>query len=513
MAILRTLVLLFMAVLGPSAAHALQLSVHERYIYATGVLDDGDPIQLRAALAVNGNARGIVFINVGGTDLAAGLAVARIIAQRNWQTFAVGYCMSACAVAFAAGAQRQFASGEHPRRTLLGFTAAYDRTGAAASDVNQQVMRFLRERLGARFDELLFKMPIDRAADAGAMLRFRDVARNTTADRTALFCPSGQAALADCASQTGHDALSIGLLTSAATADLPIPNDLRPKPELFGRAAGSPADAFVDRLKSYGATLCAGATTCVQRWEAALPVYQRQKANRAVAMGVGTAGWGFSDDQETFDLAAKRATYLCNHASNNKKLCRLVAVNDIEVGHVYAAVDADARQAMDRLKSEARPKAGEVNPAVASAMARAEYRVKDLIAATPEAIEGVRTWSTSALVEALGNSAVALIDVQGPGSEAIPTSVHFWEGGLAFADATADSAFDKRFVDMLQIAVPDKAKPVVFFCKDSRCWHAVNAAIRASRAGYSAGWYRDGQDAWSAAKLPTVRKLPAAVLN
>ena len=46
------------------------------------------------------------------------------------------------------------------------------------------------------------------------------------------------------------------------------------------------------------------------------------------------------------------------------------------------------------------------------------------------------------------------------------------------------------------------ARPLVFYCR-SDCWLSWNAVKRAASLGYtSVYWYRDGLDAWEAAKLP-----------
>ncbi|WP_404942704.1 rhodanese-like domain-containing protein, partial [Pseudomonas poae] len=48
----------------------------------------------------------------------------------------------------------------------------------------------------------------------------------------------------------------------------------------------------------------------------------------------------------------------------------------------------------------------------------------------------------------------------------------------------------------------------VFYCR-SDCWLSWNAVKRAANLGYtSVYWYRDGLDAWEAAKLPVATAQP-----
>lgn len=54
----------------------------------------------------------------------------------------------------------------------------------------------------------------------------------------------------------------------------------------------------------------------------------------------------------------------------------------------------------------------------------------------------------------------------------------------------------------------DLTRPLVFYCR-SDCWLSWNAVKRAANLGYtSVYWYRDGLDAWEAAKLPVMAATP-----
>ncbi|WP_248731852.1 PQQ-dependent catabolism-associated CXXCW motif protein [Pseudomonas sp. MWU13-2517] len=54
----------------------------------------------------------------------------------------------------------------------------------------------------------------------------------------------------------------------------------------------------------------------------------------------------------------------------------------------------------------------------------------------------------------------------------------------------------------------DLTRPLVFYCR-SDCWLSWNAVKRAANLGYtSVYWYRDGLDAWEAAKLPVATAQP-----
>ena len=53
-------------------------------------------------------------------------------------------------------------------------------------------------------------------------------------------------------------------------------------------------------------------------------------------------------------------------------------------------------------------------------------------------------------------------------------------------------------------------RPIVFYCL-ADCWMSWNATKRAAAWGYmNLYWYRDGIDAWEAARLPTAAAEPAS---
>ncbi len=143
------------------------------------------------------------------------------------------------------------------------------------------------------------------------------------------------------------------------------------------------------------------------------------------------------------------------------------------------------------------------------------YRTERYGEATPHNMPGMRRLDTGALV-ALRKAPTPprLIDLSVTLPQMLPTALHFVAGGLASADPALDAAFDLRFRNMLAAAAPDKSAPLVFYCAGAASWHSVNASQRAVKAGYTnVMFYRGGILAWPAASLPTMVKLPVAVIR
>lgn len=86
--------------------------------------------------------------------------------------------------------------------------------------------------------------------------------------------------------------------------------------------------------------------------------------------------------------------------------------------------------------------------------------------------------------------------------------------GIALENAEQDAALEKRIAALLALVAPDSHAPVIFFCTGRSSWHAVNAALRAKKLGYSrVGWYRGGVESWKAAGLPTATSVLQAVVR
>ena len=68
-----------------------------------------------------------------------------------------------------------------------------------------------------------------------------------------------------------------------------------------------------------------------------------------------------------------------------------------------------------------------------------------------------------------------------------------------------DDQVQRDFGNYLQqVTQGRKDRPMVFYCQSVQCWMSYNAALRATRLGYTnVLWYRGGIEAWQQAGLPT----------
>ncbi len=509
--ILKTAVALLLAM--PCAVGvAMTLERAGGDLFATGSIEDGDLRAFKQAFAEGGIER-VVLVNSSGGDLWTAMQVASMIQSAGVQTLASGQCMSACSLMFIAGKERFFATGNRPRYTMIGIHGAHDgENGRVDPAWMPQMYALYKSQIGARFDEALMNQALYGMKHAGGMLRIRELQRTSEAERAPWFCPKADTPPFQCQRYPGKDAYSLGIVTGPGTVAITLPRSMQPVLTFFGRQLPEPetdlqgrAAELIDAVCPYFACKLF-ARDLVDNWLQA-------DTHRAFAIGVDKIGYGNAWGADDTWPAMASALYRCNHARANKKLCKLVAVDEQETYSFYDAVEQQSKAALADLPVPP-PGASERERAEPGVASPASYRTEDLEQVTPQEVHGVRRVDTSELAALLKSDAPpALIDVIAAIPVMLPSAIHFVGGGMAFADPAADDAYDERFRDMLRVAVPDKAAPVVFYCVDSQSWHSVNAAMRAVRAGYTnVMWYRGGIAAWQAAGLPTTGKVPLAVL-
>lgn len=496
-------------------AHSMTLERVDADLFATGPVVDADFAAFRDAFA-KGGVRRVVFVNSPGGDLWTGMQVARMIQSAGVQTLASGFCVSACSLMFIAGKERLFASGNKPRNTLIGIHGAHDKTTRQVSPLLMpQMYALYKSQMGDKFDADVINQALYKIEDAGGLLRVRELARTQPAEQVPWFCPMRFTPLDKCLQLAGKDALSLGIVTSGETAAVTLPAPMQPRLSLFGRVLPEPPADLKERMLAQVVAMCPN-DACKSNGKDLLDKWLQHDSNRAFAVGVDKMGYGNAWGLDDPGLAMTRALYFCNHARTNKKLCKLVGVNDQETHQIYDDVAAQGKALLaslpeplaDAVRAE-RNEPGESSPQ----SLRVDKERYDQM--TPREIKGVRRVDSAELAALLKSAAPPrLIDVISTLPAMLPTAIHFVAGGLAFADEAADAAYDQRFRDMLQLAAPDKSAPLVFYCVGSQSWHSVNAAMRALKAGYtSVMWYRGGLQAWQSAGLPVTSKVALAVIH
>lgn len=504
----------FLSLWLPTCVLAMKLERVNNDLYATGPTVDQDFLSFKDAFAKGGIER-LILVNGPGGDLWTGMQVARMVQGAQIKTVVSGFCMSACSLIFMAGQERAFGTGHLPRVTMVGIHGAHSKD---TKQVNHQAMpqmyALYKQQMGEKFDAAVINQALYDIKEASGLLRIREMQRTQEKDRTPWFCPTGQTPFDQCQQHLGKDAYTLGVVTQTETVDLQLPASMQIKLGFFGKPLDAPPVDFQDRADQLLETLCKGQLLCKTIGGRTFKNYLSAHQNKALAIGRDKTGYGIRWGDDDPGMAMMRALYYCNHAKNNPKLCRLVAVNDHELLPLYDKEPAQNHALLETLKASppALSQAERDEPGTnAPSRLRTGTQVTGM---TPKVLEGIQRWDTATMVQALKQSERPVVIDTGAFGPVIPGALSFIHSGLAFEDAQQESAYAERFRQMLLAAAPNLNQPVVFYCASSECWLSVNAAMRARQQGYTQViWYRGGMAAWTQAGLPTVGRVPVAVLN
>ena len=408
------------------------------------------------------------------------------------------------------GKERSFSDAFRPALTYIGIHGAHNKdTGRVNAQLNPQIYALFKSSMAERFNAEVMNKAFYDMQDAGALLKVFDAAR--TPVRVAHHCKSTQIARKDCTEFKELNALSLGVVTTNTLTTLDLPSGYKEIPKVLGQELLIPFADPAGFLKNLAEEKCTS-MACRDL----VNKHVMSKEHKALAIPVGVALIpGSSNNNDTAITAFVRALYACNHVKDQPtRLCETLTVNGFDVRSFYTAGMASHALALTKLNPPSDKYYG--SEEYGGGMTRTDVmRVQTVHDITPQKFDGIKTYGTQELAIALKSAqAPVLIDVWAGVNDAIPSAVTLLAGGLAYDDATADLAYEKRFSGLLKLLSPDLQKPIVFYCQSRNCWLSANAAMRAKKLGYAqVGWYRGGMESWKAANLPLANVILRAVVN
>ena len=487
-------------------------------LFATGPVEPSDVDAFREAM-LPGDLRRIVFVNAPGGSLGAAMQIAALIRRHGADTLVSGYCHSACSLMFIAGRERRFATGHKPRNTQVGIHGASSRsTGRLSLRAADRMMAWYRAQMGPKFREDIIGRALTDITDQQGMLRIREMDRTRADERVPWFCPGSQTPQERCERYQDVDALSLGLVTSPDTVAIELPPSMQPRITYFGVTLSEREGGVEETVRTAAGPACRRSTRCAQALDEAIARWSAGDIHRAIAIGLERPDLAFRSGDDHPTVAMRGALYACNHTRNEARLCRVLAVDDLEVPDLTLEATRRARELRHRLPEPAAA-AVLVERSEPGTYRDAGFRTEPPHALattiTPRRLDGIETLDTVQVARALRRPDPPLvIDVVEGGRVMLPTALHFMQGGRAFDDARQDADFDNRFRAMLGAAGAGPTRELIVYASDAGSWLAVNAALRARRAGHAqVGWYRGGLAAWQRAGMPVVPKAAVAALN
>jgi hypothetical protein len=211
--------LLIAALAFACAAQALSLHREGDDLYASGVIQVGDDLALRQA-AEQAPVRRLILLNSPGGALMASLRIARWLEGLRITTVAAGNCLSACSILFMAGQERVFAQLPSGQPTVIGIHGAYHaRSGQISQAAVPVMLSYYRSRMGEQYDAAVMEQALHQMKDPSGFLMVPAVQGAPSSQPW--HCPSAQASRHECTVHTRQTALSLGVVTQAATVSLP----------------------------------------------------------------------------------------------------------------------------------------------------------------------------------------------------------------------------------------------------------------------------------------------------
>ena len=205
------------------AAQALTLHRDGDDLYATGMIQAGDDLALKAAHQ-EAPVRRLVLVNSPGGALLTSLRIARWVEDLRITTVAAGHCLSACSLVFMAGEQRQFAQAMNGHTHLIGIHGPYaQRTGQFSASGAVMMLSYYRYRMGDKFDAAVMEQAVYQMQDPSGLLVVPEAGG---AAARPWHCPSNRTRRDLCTHFPDKDGLSLGLLTTAEPGRVRIPQEL-----------------------------------------------------------------------------------------------------------------------------------------------------------------------------------------------------------------------------------------------------------------------------------------------
>lgn len=487
-------------------------------LYATGSVGGEDYLLFKRHLSQAGLRR-LVLVESPGGDLWTALRVGEIVREGDLDTFAVGECISACAVMFVGGKNRSFGLGRSPATTLLGIHGGYNKdSGHFASGVGPSIYAFFRRQVGAAMQDGLINEAIYGFKDARGLLVFREIERNPPEVSEALLCLNILKPTT-CKRQNGKDAFAVGLVTQRATVALELPPSMQLQLTYFGQPVQEAPFDLAKWTQEVRSLFCRS-TDCTAL-EDALTKFSGAPRHRAIAWDAGLVSnvlatrVQFTAGASTPEQAIAQALLGCNQSGGKPKLC-----------HVLSLDDQDLRPMFERQSRQTQETVAQLPPALSGALAeeRKDYcsgevsRRKSLEqegfdTAAPCALLGVERIDTSQLAQMFSRDSHPIVVDVSPDAGMVPGAFALLGAGVSFDDSAKEVELHRRFEGLLRAAAPDPSQPLVFYGGARGGWLSANGALRAVQAGFTrVYWYRGGLPAWTAAGLPTVGKTALGVV-
>jgi hypothetical protein len=202
-----------------NCAAAATMTVYSDHVIVSGQFVRGDDEQFAEILKANPDLKTVILYDSPGGNGFVMQRMSALIRGHGLVTGVAGYCISACAMIFLSGVQRYFTDMVPVQNTSLGFHGSYRPDGTLAPETRLQMIKgMIMDETGGKADPALVDHWTHLDSERSTV-RFTYPGTDGTPKGTTVYECSGQGRFPDyrsCTPLAGHDALSMGIITSTS---------------------------------------------------------------------------------------------------------------------------------------------------------------------------------------------------------------------------------------------------------------------------------------------------------
>ena len=197
--------------------NAMELKICGEQVILSGKVEGNEYGRVSDAFSKNPNLKVVVLRNSPGGDADTGYKLGEFFRQNGITTYLSGYCRSSCSRLFLGGKARYFTDDSPAAKTHIGFHSNYRDNGQIVAGAPSKLQQFVKEYSDGKADPELVKRWVNLPNRKGFAYFFHPGALKRDDGISTLLCQGNEGndeRWQRCEKIAGHDALSMGVITS-----------------------------------------------------------------------------------------------------------------------------------------------------------------------------------------------------------------------------------------------------------------------------------------------------------
>jgi hypothetical protein len=213
----NTSIVVIIAATSAMPLHGMEIKTCGDQVVLSGRVEGNEYQRLKDVLSANPNIKVAVMRNSPGGDADTGYRVGEFFREKAITTYVSGYCYSSCSRFFLGGKERFFTDDYPANKTNVGFHSNYKKNGDIVPGAPQRLKHFIDKYSGGKADEELVNRWVNLQNRKGYAYFFHPETMKREDRISILLCQGSEPSnerWKRCEKIVGHDALSMGVITS-----------------------------------------------------------------------------------------------------------------------------------------------------------------------------------------------------------------------------------------------------------------------------------------------------------